>query len=291
MVVRIADSTDVPQGCVRSIGLGRLYWVGAESSLLPGSFSSTTDMGIKFRCPNGHKLHVKVFLAGKRGICPKCSAKFNIPTTSGGQVAAVGESLPTVAAPDPTDGIGTPKMPSSAASSIIHTSPREEIFLPRATAIQSPTVAPLDGPAPTQAAAPAPAPKSVPAPGDPRAEATDALWYVRPASGGQFGPADGDVLQQWLNEGRIAENSFLWHDGWAGWQKAGEVFPHLAEATRLSEGTSPSRASSASTSPIGHRKSGRRKSKQSALMLTVFLFLTVLVLMIVLWFVFWLQSG
>jgi hypothetical protein len=36
-------------------------------------------MGIRFSCPNGHKLNVKNFLAGKRGVCPQCGAKFVIP--------------------------------------------------------------------------------------------------------------------------------------------------------------------------------------------------------------------
>jgi len=39
-------------------------------------------MGIRFACPNGHKLNVKEHLAGKRGICPNCGAKFVIPITS-----------------------------------------------------------------------------------------------------------------------------------------------------------------------------------------------------------------
>ena len=36
-------------------------------------------MGIRFSCPNGHLLNVKEHLAGKRGICPSCGAKFVIP--------------------------------------------------------------------------------------------------------------------------------------------------------------------------------------------------------------------
>jgi hypothetical protein len=36
-------------------------------------------MGIRLSCPNGHRLNVKEFLAGKRGICPQCGAKFIIP--------------------------------------------------------------------------------------------------------------------------------------------------------------------------------------------------------------------
>jgi hypothetical protein len=37
-------------------------------------------MGIRFNCPNGHKLNVKEHLAGKRGICPDCGARVIIPT-------------------------------------------------------------------------------------------------------------------------------------------------------------------------------------------------------------------
>jgi hypothetical protein len=48
-------------------------------------------MGIRFLCPNGHKLNVKEFLAGKRGICPDCDAKFIVPAESGGQVEALTE--------------------------------------------------------------------------------------------------------------------------------------------------------------------------------------------------------
>lgn len=42
-------------------------------------------MGIRFSCPNGHKLHVKTFLAGKRGVCPQCGVKIEIPTADAPQ--------------------------------------------------------------------------------------------------------------------------------------------------------------------------------------------------------------
>lgn len=54
-------------------------------------------MGIRFLCPNGHKLNVKAFLAGKRGICPDCDVRFIVPFESGGQVAAVDDSEPLAA--------------------------------------------------------------------------------------------------------------------------------------------------------------------------------------------------
>jgi hypothetical protein len=46
-------------------------------------------MGVRFECPQGHKLHVKAHLAGQRGICPECGARFVVPSFSGGRVAVV----------------------------------------------------------------------------------------------------------------------------------------------------------------------------------------------------------
>ncbi len=40
-------------------------------------------MGIRFQCPNGHPLNVKSYLAGRRGVCPECAARFFVPTASG----------------------------------------------------------------------------------------------------------------------------------------------------------------------------------------------------------------
>lgn len=39
-------------------------------------------MGIRFQCPNGHKLNVKADLAGKRASCPDCGAKLVVPGPS-----------------------------------------------------------------------------------------------------------------------------------------------------------------------------------------------------------------
>lgn len=51
----------------------------------PGGRSVDGPMGVRFLCPNGHKLHVKSFLSGKRGICPQCDARFIVPAESGTQ--------------------------------------------------------------------------------------------------------------------------------------------------------------------------------------------------------------
>ena len=116
-------------------------------------------MGIKFYCSNGHKIHVKVFLAGKRGICPKCGEKVEIPSESQGS--------------EPT-----------ADSNVLASNPARD--------------------------------------------APDATWYVRPITGGQYGPAPPALMRSWIDEGRVRTDSFVWRDGWLEWQKAGQIFPGLS---------------------------------------------------------------
>ncbi len=62
-------------------------------------------MGIRFYCPAcSGKLHVKHFLAGKRGVCPKCQASIWIPEQdelTQEPVAAVEERAPRVPRPSP----------------------------------------------------------------------------------------------------------------------------------------------------------------------------------------------
>jgi hypothetical protein len=63
-------------------------------------------MGIRFSCPNGHALHVKEFLAGKRGICPSCGAKFVIPAaTEPTELVAVTAPVDTASVQGPGDGM------------------------------------------------------------------------------------------------------------------------------------------------------------------------------------------
>lgn len=69
---------------------------------------------------------------------------------------------------------------------------------------------------------------SVAQPADPIVESPDAVWYVRPPSGGQYGPAGGDMMRRWLDEGRIAPEALVWREGWSDWQQATNVFPNPA---------------------------------------------------------------
>ena len=66
---------------------------------------------------------------------------------------------------------------------------------------------------------------------DPIAIGPHLIWYVRPPSGGQYGPAEGDVMRQWLKEGRVTAESLVWQEGWDEWRSAIEVFPEIGPAT------------------------------------------------------------
>ena len=73
-------------------------------------------------------------------------------------------------------------------------------------------------------------------PADPIAEAPTAVWYVRPPSGGQYGPAKGDVLRKWIAEGRVSADSLVWREDWTDWRDAGKLFPSLASANPAAAG-------------------------------------------------------
>jgi hypothetical protein len=159
-----------------------------------------TAMGIHFTCPNGHRLHVKSFLAGKRGICPHCDSRFDIPAADTGRVEAVvpaaGESAedqmcqPVLAVAGQTStlaGRRASDVVAGASSSAVATS-----RVPLAQGI----------------------------------EAAD--WYVRPGSGGQYGPSDESLLRQWIRENRVDADSLVWREDWPEWRRAGDVFAELA---------------------------------------------------------------
>jgi hypothetical protein len=76
----------------------------------------------------------------------------------------------------------------------------------------------------------------------------DATWYVRPPSGGQYGPASNEILQQWIDEGRVASSALLWRDGWPQWREAAEAFPELA--IRLPNGNVSSKRQPDGSGPL-----------------------------------------
>jgi hypothetical protein len=211
-------------------------------------------MGIRFYCPRGHKLNVKSFLAGKTGYCPYCHARVEIPRESTRESSRsrkkrglkaddepVHEIFLTLPAPvaQPAEHVAgevpvaKPVMPSTFGSP---QTPAGQTSAPVPTANQPAASQPgLNQPAANQPAA-APAVPSVSAmeqpavaTNDPLAEAPQAVWYVRPATGGQYGPAAADVMQQWLDEGRVAADSLVWREGWPDWRLAATTFPKFID--------------------------------------------------------------
>jgi len=351
-------------------------------------------MGIRFYCPNGHKLNVKEFQAGRRGICPYCGARTEIPTRStrksskeeraarraaalaaraaaagsgpqaGGPASAgtsdtaaaeapagpvptempvtgpaaagpfpaaprggLGAGDPAVSAPAAVDSQGPrrhstplspggpatagsitlasgatpqpasgvtgqyPAAPSQPAASQAASSqsvaiepPASQPAGPQAVGYQpaafpSGAISPPGGPATTPAASQ----RSV---SDPLAEAGDVVWYVRPASGGQFGPASSEIMRTWIEEGRVAADSLVWREGWRDWQEAAEVFPHVAAGQPPVPAPAPSKVSTAephdsvATTPTP-RTTPRRQSKNTQAIVISILILAVVILFVV----------
>ena len=225
-------------------------------------------MGIRVVCPNGHKLNVKSFLAGKRGVCPHCSAKFDIPAGAEGSADEKMQSVGTV-----SQGGGTTTATASAMSSgevrASHLAkgpsgrrqaapaggagmaPATPVVPVTTVAHKLPSAVPVQpiGPVagvpvvgiPTVDVQPFAAQPVVPAaamPGvgvaaarpvlaDPLAEAPEACWYVRPPTGGQYGPAKPNTMRQWIAEGRVTADSLVWREGWPDWKIASVAFPDL----------------------------------------------------------------
>ncbi|HUY89378.1 MAG TPA: GYF domain-containing protein [Pirellulales bacterium] len=154
-------------------------------------------MGIKFACPHcGTSLNVKSELAGKRGRCPQCQQKIEIPQqdspSSGAvDVAAAQVAGPATGAPGPAPAVEPASQP-----------------LPQST---------------VAAAAGASAPAS-----DAISEAPKLQWYVMPpGAASQYGPAIGEEFRNWIKEGRVTADTLVWRQDWPEWKLAGAVFPEL----------------------------------------------------------------
>lgn len=163
-------------------------------------------MGIRFACPNGHKLNVKSVLAGRRALCPECGVKLVVPAAAGAKVVespASSSELP-VALPS---GIGHPS---------------------RVGAREFATRVVQEAPAPAYA------------PTAPSASPPASVWYVRPKSGGQYGPATDEVFRTWIEQGRVPADAQIWRDGWSEWKlacDAADMLPAPPQALAAESGS------------------------------------------------------
>lgn len=190
-------------------------------------------MGIRFACHSCSKqLNIKRELGGRRGVCPVCSVRFRIPPEDAETSIPI-ESSPTIqAAATPlvsggarktTTPAATPKNASTDPNAIGGNQSRDIFDEPDVSAPSDSWATILD-------------------------DDLDATWYVRPPSGGQYGPASSTILKQWIDEGRVAATALLWRDGWPQWREATASLPELA--ARLPNGNVVARVGS----PVGQGK-------------------------------------
>lgn len=151
-------------------------------------------MGIRFACHACQKsLNIKSELAGKRGVCPDCGTRFRIPSDN----AAVSSPVVDTASSE-VNSTGAQAIARSAqvAASNSFSSTGEQKNKQASSLLNDPT----------------------------------AVWYVRPPSGGQYGPATGDVLRSWIAEARVTPTSLIWRDGWSQWRSASEALAEFGAA-------------------------------------------------------------
>ncbi|MEZ6108649.1 MAG: DUF4339 domain-containing protein [Pirellulaceae bacterium] len=216
-------------------------------------------MGIRFFCPHcDHRLHVKEFLAGRKGICPHCDQGIRIPphsTTDSSSGQDSEEESDSVEAPTATRAVA----PGEAVVTHEATSPREatssrEATLPRdgahregssTTPSRSRSARPSDDKRPARSGTGRRQEERRQGSSDhddiveddiveiatsdddqldPIEAAPHLVWYVRPPAGGQYGPAEGSIMRRWVREGRVTEDSLVWQEGWEQWRPAREVF-------------------------------------------------------------------
>ncbi|MCA9139780.1 MAG: DUF4339 domain-containing protein [Planctomycetales bacterium] len=190
-------------------------------------------MGIRFSCHGCAKpLNIKSELAGRRGVCPDCRVKFRIPLADAEFSLPLEESAASQLSERRSQEQQAPENASRRAG-------QNSTGQSRSSQVGSNQVLSNQGMADSGYSGAGPATLEL----DRRASiATSgqeidllsgdptATWYVRPPSGGQYGPATEDVLKSWIAEGRVAKNALLWRDGWAQWREASEALPEISDS-------------------------------------------------------------
>lgn len=137
-------------------------------------------------------MNVKGELAKKRGVCPKCQGKFRIPENNQEFSLSLDDSLantPKRIDREVLQSSGEYSLPISE-SSVESNSP----------SIVQPERVELDKPEAEQ------------------------LYFVRPPSGGEYGPATKETIELWISQKRITAETMVCLIGSSKWKKAREVF-------------------------------------------------------------------
>ncbi|MFM9059652.1 MAG: GYF domain-containing protein [Planctomycetaceae bacterium] len=196
-------------------------------------------MGIVAVCPNGHRIKVKEELAGRKGICPSCSARFRIPRKAD--------------APATFPGAGDLERPPTAR--IVSLDPSEAAALPQAFLLEdADTADAFESSVESTDAGPDFAPVDVRADLDePRGDGPSAgsawqrdgaafadaqgpvhaaledqpglAWCVAIRGGAPSAPLDAAAMRTWLASGAASADHVVWRQDWPEWRPLEEVFP------------------------------------------------------------------
>ncbi|GIW97639.1 MAG: hypothetical protein KatS3mg111_0972 [Pirellulaceae bacterium] len=203
-------------------------------------------MGIQFRCHHCKKeLKVKDFQAGRRGRCPHCRGRFRVPLANADYSLEADAPLPASSnkQANSADKAADDRAQGRVASSADGRGDRspQASGRPRQVTDASSNSPPLPSASELADASRSEEPRHpTPSPSPPPPVASEAkragapgqlelghavVWYVRPSAGGQYGPVDVPVFEQWLNEQRIDAEALVWRSDWSHWRVASEVFP------------------------------------------------------------------
>lgn len=188
-------------------------------------------MGVRFSCHGCAKpLNIKLDLAGRRGVCPECGLRFRIPKTDA-EFSIPLEDVGNASAQQ--QAIGHQKS-AAVGGSHADVSAEAAVAVAEKHSVPSGDFGSADGA--SSAVSTGNLVRSKPGV-DPISQAIEliasdasATWYVRPPSGGQYGPANGEALKSWITEGRVAKTALLWRDGWPQWREASEALPEIADS-------------------------------------------------------------
>ncbi len=227
-------------------------------------------MAIRFQCETCKRpINVKQELAGRVGVCPHCRQQWPIPENSLLTPEAFRQARIDWFSANPGASSS-----HSQLSGIRGADTRQSGSPQVSVQTKSPgrMVVPAMEQEPRGVRIVPPKPVAPEIPGaDPIADAPDALWYVRPPGGGQFGPASGALFRQWMEEGRVAGDAWLWRQGWEDWQQAVGSFPDLAlsgltlSATGNGPNVSPTVSSPSAITRAAYFKARRRRTMWTAI--------------------------
>jgi hypothetical protein len=175
-------------------------------------------LGIVAFCPGGHRVKVKDELAGRKGVCPECHARFRIPRES---------------CPIPTarvlgfDAAWAASLRRAVILPVDHAFMRSRSGDVERRPVTSRADAFQDA-APRLASPPAPRlePEPQPAALHPLLAAEPAAaWCIAIRGGEPSAPLTAAEMQAWLGSGQASGDEVVWRSDWSDWVAIRQVFP------------------------------------------------------------------